>query len=98
MEVSEAPPFLGNGVWKKANYFFSCTRKVIEYLEKHFDTPMDLGKMAEVACMEKHAFSKSSTRRGLHLINSCKFIGLAKPLSGWKRPTAQSLSCLWRGI
>jgi AraC-like DNA-binding protein len=62
VEISEAPPFMGNDVWKKASYF-SCTRKVIGYLEKHFDTPIDLGKMAEVACMEKHAFSKSFKRK-----------------------------------
>jgi AraC-like DNA-binding protein len=62
MEISKAPPFMGDEVWKKANYF-SCSRKVIGYLEKHFDTPIDLGKMAEVACMEKHAFSKSFKRK-----------------------------------
>jgi len=56
------PRFIEMDVWKRANYY-SCTRKVLKYLEGSFDKPIRLPKMAAIACMEKTTFSRAFRQR-----------------------------------
>jgi AraC-like DNA-binding protein len=61
-DCRDKPRFIQMDVWKRANYY-SCTRKAVEYLERSFDKPLGLMKMAEIACMEKTTFSKAFSHK-----------------------------------
>jgi AraC-like DNA-binding protein len=65
MGISGNPKFIRADVWKRAQYY-SCTRKVLEYLEKEeksFDGSLGLREMAAIAGMERTAFSKAFKRK-----------------------------------
>lgn len=57
VDFSYSPKFVSHDVWERAHYFLRI-RKVLEYLEEHFDEPLDLQNFASIACMERTAFSK----------------------------------------
>lgn len=61
-QFCDKPQFIEMNVWKRANYY-SCTRKVLEYLEESFDKPIRLSNMAAIACMEKTTFSRAFRQR-----------------------------------
>ena len=62
MDTTSHPAFIPLQAWKRA-FYFSCTRRAVEYLQEHFDSHLNLAILAEVACMERTAFSKSFKRK-----------------------------------
>lgn len=60
--ASEPPVFIPASVWRRVEYF-SCTRRIIEFLEKDLSAPAGLERLAELACMERTAFSRSFKRK-----------------------------------
>jgi AraC-like DNA-binding protein len=62
MGALQSPAFISETVWKRALYF-SCTRRIVDHLSAHSDQDVRLQNMAEIACMEKTAFSRSFKRK-----------------------------------
>lgn len=51
------PKYICREVWERAHYF-SRIRNAVKYLEEHFDEPLELQRLASVACMERTSFSR----------------------------------------
>lgn len=67
MEIENSPAFIPNDVWIRAKYF-SCSRKIIEYITSNPGEPIRLKHMALVACMERTTLSRAfKSRTGMTL-------------------------------
>jgi AraC-like DNA-binding protein len=62
MQVCQNPIFIDRLVWRRILYF-STIRRAVEYLSDHLDETVTLRTIADVACMERTAFSKAFKRR-----------------------------------
>jgi AraC-like DNA-binding protein len=62
MQAWQRPIFIDASVWRRILYY-SGIRRAVKYLSDHLDEAVDLRTIADVACMERTAFSKAFKRR-----------------------------------